>query len=95
MAQLGRQFITQASKATRAAVRRLLAQLAHLTDERIDLLLLWKDGVVELLHQVFGEAGLDFKRHQALVYVGVGHVCRVFIQFILASSARNSSNWSL
>jgi hypothetical protein len=92
---MGRQFITQAAKATRAAVRRLLTQLAYLADERIDLLLLLKDGLVELLYQVFGEAGFDFKLHQALVYVGVRHVCRVLFQFILVSSARNSSNWSL
>jgi hypothetical protein len=31
--------------------------------------------LVELLHQVFGEAGFDFKIHQAFVNVGVWHVC--------------------
>jgi hypothetical protein len=29
--------------------------------------------LVELLHQILGEAGFDFKLHQALVNVGVWH----------------------
>jgi hypothetical protein len=79
---VGRQFIAQAGETTRAAVWRLLAQLAYLADERLDLLLLLKNGLVELLYQVFGEAGLDFKVHQAFINVGVCHVrltCVVFI----------------
>ena len=55
-----RQLVTQAAKPTRVAVGRLLAQLADLADQRLDLLLLLKNCLVELFHQVFGEAGLDF-----------------------------------
>ncbi len=69
------QLIAQAAKAARAAVGCLLTQLADFADKRINLLLLLKNGLVELLHQVFGEAGLDFKVHQTFVdvRVGVGH----------------------
>ena len=54
------QLITQAGEPARTTVWRLLAQLAHLADEGVNLLLLLKNGLIELLHQVFGEAGLDF-----------------------------------
>ena len=67
------QLIGQAAKAARAAVGCLLSQLADFADKRINLLLLLKNGLVELLHQVFGEAGLDFKVHQTFVDIGVGH----------------------
>jgi len=88
-------FVAQATKSTRAAVGCLLAKLAHLTDECLDLLLLLKDGLVELLYQVFGEASFDLKFHQSLVYVFVWHLGGVLNYLILASSARKSSNWSL
>ena len=68
------QLIAQATKATATPIRCLLAQLAHFADEGVDLLLLLEDGLVELLHQILGEAGLDFKVHQAFVNVGVRHV---------------------
>jgi len=54
-----RQLVLRTGEATRSAVRRLLAQLADLTDQRVDLLLLLKNGLVELLYPIFGEAGLD------------------------------------
>jgi hypothetical protein len=37
--------------------------------------------LVELLHQVFGEAGLDLKVHQAFVYVGVWHLVFLLFEF--------------
>ena len=89
-----RQFIPQATKTAAAAIGRVLTQLAHLADERVDLLLLLKNGLVELLDQVFGKAGLDFKVHQAFVNVGVGHGVVCFY-LIVARSARKFSNWSL
>lgn len=75
------QLVTQAGEAARATVWCLLAQLAHFANERINLLLLLKDGLVELLHQVFGEAGLDLKVHQAFVNVGVWHLVFLLFQF--------------
>jgi hypothetical protein len=53
------QLIAKAGETTRASVWRLLAQLAHFADERVDLLLLLENGLVELLYQVFGKAGFD------------------------------------
>jgi hypothetical protein len=49
--------------------------------------------LVELLHQVFGEAGLDLKVHQSFVNVGVRHW--VFCYLSLVSSARRFSSSSL
>jgi hypothetical protein len=49
--------------------------------------------LVELLHQVFGEAGLDLKVHQSFVNVGVRHL--VFCYLSLASSVRRFSSSSL
>jgi hypothetical protein len=37
--------------------------------------------LVELLHQVFGEAGLDLKIHQAFVNVGVWHLVFLLFEF--------------
>lgn len=68
------QLIAQAAKPAAATVGCLLAQLAHLTQKGVYLLLLLKNGLVELLHQVFGEAGFDFKVHQPFVEVSVWHV---------------------
>lgn len=56
---MGWKFIAQVREPTRATIWRLLAQLTDLADERVDLLLLLKDGLVELLHPIFGEAGFD------------------------------------
>ncbi len=90
---MGRQLIAQAGEPARPTIGRLLAKLAHFADERIDLLLLLKNGLVELLHQVFGEAGLDLKVHQSFVNVGVRHW--VFCYLSLVSSARRFSSSSL
>ena len=54
------QFIAQTGEPARSTIWRLLAQLAHFANERVDLLLLLKNGLVELLYQVFGEACLHF-----------------------------------
>ena len=88
------QLVAQAGEPARAAVWRLLAQLAHLANERINLLLLLKNSLVELLHQVFGEAGLDLKVHQAFVCVGVWHLA-MSSYLSLASSDRSFSSSSL
>jgi hypothetical protein len=90
---MGRQLIAQAGETARSAIGCLLTQLAHFANERINLLLLLKDGLVELLHQVFGEAGLDLKVHQSFVNVGVRHL--VFCYLSLASSVRRFSSSSL
>ena len=90
---MGWQLIAQAGEPARPTIGRLLAQLAHFADQRIDLLLLLKNGLVELLHQVFGEAGLDLKVHQSFVNVGVRHL--VFCYLSLASSVRKFSSSSL
>jgi hypothetical protein len=73
------QLVAQAGEAARATVWRLLAKLADFTNERINLLLLLKDGLVELLHQIFGEAGLDFQVHQAFVCVVMWHLLIISI----------------
>jgi hypothetical protein len=87
------QLVTQAGETARATVWRLLAQLTDFANERINLLLLLKNGLVELLHQVFGEAGLDLKVHQSFVNVGVRHW--VFCYLSLANSVRRFSSSSL
>ena len=68
------QLVAQAGESARATVWRLLAQLAHLADEGVNLLLLLEDSLIKLLHQVFGETGLDFKVDQAFVNIRVGHI---------------------
>jgi hypothetical protein len=45
-----------------------------------------------LLHQVFGEAGLDLKVHQAFVCVGVWHRARSFYLSLVNSDRRFSSS---
>ncbi len=66
-----RQVITQVTRCAHAAVGAGLAQLADFADKRVNLLLLPDDNLVELIQQIFGEAGLDLQFHQALV----GCVC--------------------
>jgi len=87
------QLVTQAGETARATVWRLLAQLTDFANERINLLLLLKNSLIELFHQVFGEAGLDLKVHQAFVNVGVWHL--VFCYLSLTSSVRRFSSSSL
>jgi hypothetical protein len=88
-----RQLVAQAGEAACPAVWCLLAKLAHFANERINLLLLLKNSLIELLHQVFGEAGLDLKVHQAFVNVGVWHLVCCYLS--LASSVRRFSSSSL
>jgi hypothetical protein len=67
-------LIPQPSKLPASAVALLLFQVRQLTHKQVYLLLLADHYLVQLLYQVFGEAGFDFQLGQALVgEVGVGH----------------------
>ena len=61
-----RQFFTQVAHRAGAPVRDLLPELADLASQGVDLLLLAKDDLVQLIQQVFAEAGLDLQLGQAL-----------------------------
>jgi hypothetical protein len=61
------QFVAQAAKRRAAAVLLLLLDLAQLAQQQVDLLLLARNDLVEVFHQVFGEAELDLQIRQALV----------------------------
>ena len=74
-----RQHIPQAAKGTRLRLGGLLAQAFDLALQAVDLVLLAHDDGVELVEQVFGEAGLDLEIGQPLlsevfgaVFGGVG-----------------------
>ena len=70
-----RQLIPQAAKGTRLRLGGLLAQAFDLALQAVDLVLLAHDDGVELIEQVFGEAGLDLEIGQPLfgaVFGGVG-----------------------
>ena len=61
-----RQLISQAAKAARLRLGGLLAQAFDLALQAVDLVLLAHDDGVELIEQVFGEAGLDLEVGQPL-----------------------------
>lgn len=61
-----RQLIPQIALTRRLRVRRLLAQVQHFADERVDLGLLADNDLVEFVEQVFGKAGFDLEFGQAL-----------------------------
>ena len=64
------------ASATRTVVGAELAQVTQLTDQLVNLLLLAHDDEVELIQQIFGEAGLDFKLGKAVVNrVGCRGMC--------------------
>jgi len=65
-----RQFIAQIALPDLATFGLLPAQLDHFAQQQIQLLLLAKDGLVQLVQQVFGVAGLDLQFSQA----GIGVV---------------------
>jgi len=74
-----RQLISQAAKAACLWLGGLLAQAFDLAHQAVDLVLLAHDDGVELIEQVFGEAGLDLEVGQSLFgavfgRVGVFHV---------------------
>ena len=56
-----RQFIPQAAKTARSRITCLLLEKRKFPYQPIDLLLLPHDHQVQLIEQVFGEAGLDFQ----------------------------------
>lgn len=74
-----RQFVPCPSECA-ASVGDLLAELRDFTDQRVDLLLLANDDLVQLVEQVFIEAGLDLQVGQAMVddvgrlHAAIGHV---------------------
>ena len=67
-----RQVVACPAENTAAGVRNLLPELVHLANQGVDLLLLADDDLVQLVEQVFIEAGLDLKLGQAVVYGVVG-----------------------
>ncbi len=66
-------LVSQIARAVGAGLGRLLAQLDDFVREPVDELLLLVDGQVQLVQQVFGEAGLDFQCFKPLKdFVGKG-----------------------
>jgi hypothetical protein len=73
------QLVAQAAKDGHTAVGMvLLAQLADLAGQGIELLLLADDDLVQVVDQVLGETGLDLEIGQALVEGGVRGLLRMF-----------------
>ena len=62
-----RQVVAGPAEHTAAGVRKLLPELGDFAQQRVDLLLLANDDLVQLVQQVFIEAGLDFQIGQAMV----------------------------
>ena len=62
-----RHVIAQAAGRIGAVVGHRLPQRCDLADKQIDLLLLANHNRVKLLKQIFGEAGFDFQRVEALL----------------------------
>ena len=76
MMTLTEDLVTQAAKAARPAVGFLAPQVAHLRHQQVNLLLLSRHDLVQAVHQVLGETGLDFQVRQALLgVVRVFHAC--------------------
>ena len=69
-----RQLIPQAAKGSRLRLGGLLAQAFDLARQAVDLVLLAHDDGVELVEQVFGEAGLDLEIGQPLFGAVLGAV---------------------
>ena len=70
------QVIAGPAESAMTRLGNLLAQPLDLAHERVDLLLLADDDLVELVKQVFVEAGLDFQLGQSVVggVVGFGRL---------------------
>ena len=71
-----RQVVAGPAENAAARIRHLLAQPLDFAPQRVDLPLLADDDLVELVQQVFVEAGLDFQFGQAVVdgVVGFGRL---------------------
>jgi len=52
-------FVSQAARSAGIGRRHLLAQRNEFARQPVDLGLLAHDGLVEMIYQVFGKAGLD------------------------------------
>ena len=71
-----RQVVAGPAEHAAARLGYLLAQPLDVAHQRVDLLLLADDDLVELIQQVFVEAGLDFQLGQAVIdgVVGFGRL---------------------
>ena len=68
-----RQFVAQVLRLAHTGGG--LAQVADLAQQAVDLLLLAQDDFIQLINQVFGEAGLDLQIGQPLFNIeAMGHV---------------------
>lgn len=65
------QFVCRLTRRCGACIWRMLAQLAHVALQEGNFLLLAHDDLVELVQQIFVEAGLDFQISESLLN-GVG-----------------------
>jgi hypothetical protein len=70
-----RQVVACPAQDSAPGIRNLLPELIYLANQRIDLLLLADDDLVQLVEQVFIKAGLDLQIGQAVVD-GVGRLHR-------------------
>jgi hypothetical protein len=61
-----RQFVAQTAKTRPVCCRKVLAKLDQFTRQLVDLLLLAKNGLVQLVQKVVGKRGFDLERRQAL-----------------------------
>ena len=71
-----RQLVTQAAESGRLRLGLLLAQGGQLAHQQVDLALLHHDGFVEVVEQVFGEAGLDLQVGETLLGAKLGRIGR-------------------
>ncbi len=63
------------------AIRAALPKLGNFQNQQVDLPLLADDDLVELIHHVFGEAGLDLQIGQALFNFVRGFHYRIGTEF--------------
>ena len=66
---MGRQFVARIARRAQAGLGRLLLQLPHLAHQELYLRLLAMDELVQVIDQVFGEAGLDLEIGEAAIDV--------------------------
>jgi len=62
-----REFVAQVAGCIQPLPSGLLAQVLDLADQHVDVLLLADNDLVQLVQQIFREAGLDFQVREALV----------------------------
>ena len=88
-----RQVVARPAEHTTAGVRNLLPELGNFAHQRVDLLLLADDDLVQLVQQVFIEAGLDLQIGQAMVdgvgrlHAAIGHELMARLAILLPSPA--------